>query len=149
MRHALAHKLEVITTSKKWKCTASDSTNAATIPSSWKSATFDDSSWEVATSYGRNSDVDNYWQTHMGRAVDGVASDAHWIWTSDGTGHNDIFCRTVSAHVPQDCAVAARRYFSDYPEARSDNQNAWDSFQTRGKWEGKIWHSELYVVSLC
>lgn len=27
--------------------------------------------------------------------------------------------------------------------ATADNMNAWDSFQNRGKWQGKLWHSEL------
>eukprot|EP01050_Picozoa_sp_SAG11_P027518 SAG11_NODE_7003_length_1210_cov_1.990099_1_plen_153_part_10 len=84
--------------------------HAGAIPSDWKSATFDDSTWEIPTVYGRNSDPDNYWQQHMGRAVDGIAPNAQWIWTSDGTGHNDIFCRTTSNHQPKDCAAAANRY---------------------------------------
>jgi hypothetical protein len=49
----------------------------------------------------------------------------------------------VSNHKPQDCASASRRYFEDYPESKNENQNAWDSFTTRGQWQGKIWHGEL------
>ena len=38
-----------------------------------------------------------------------VYMDAHWIWTSDNAGHDDIFCRLVSDHKPVNCKDAADR----------------------------------------
>ena len=72
--------------------------------------------------------------------------DRRWIWTEDAVTHDSVFCRYVSDHKPIDCGSAAGRYRNDYPEAviSSDSPDAWDSYQHKGKWEGKIWHSELY-----
>ena len=30
---------------------------------------------------------------------DGISMDAHWIWTSDGAGHDDIYCISVRTEV--------------------------------------------------
>ena len=109
----------------------------------WNAVDFDDGAWQPATEYGRNDDVANYWQTHMKRPVDEVSEDARWIWTEDAVTHDSVFCRYVSDHKPIDCGSAASRYRNDYPEAVADSPDAWDAYQHKGKWEDKIWHSEL------
>ena len=44
--------------------------------------------------------------------------DAHWIWTSDGSGHDDIYCRLIKTHEPINCRPAADRYWSDYGDVQ-------------------------------
>ena len=88
---------------------AADMLNGATPPAEWNSPSFNDGAWEVPTDFGSNGDAGNYWQQHMQRPVEEISNEAHWIWTSDGTGHNDDFCRLVSNHKPQDCSTAAHR----------------------------------------
>ena len=97
------HCGEVIRTNTKWKCTASDLQNAAPVPPQFMDPNFDDSTWQVATSYGKNGDSSNYWYHWMERPVDEIGPGATWIWTSDGredpqhpgSSHNDVFCRYV------------------------------------------------------
>jgi hypothetical protein len=105
------HCGEVIRTSTRWKCIASDLQNGAPPPPDWASPTFDDSTWQVATSYGQNDDSGNYWYTNMARPADEIGPGARWIWTTDGTvdpmhpgaGHDDVFCRFVSNHDVTNC----------------------------------------------
>ena len=91
----------MIRTNTRWKCTASDLRNGAPPPPQWMQPDFDDSGWQVATSYGRNGDEGNYWFTNMQRPADEIGPGALWIWTSDGSedpmhpgsAHDDVFCR--------------------------------------------------------
>ena len=95
------HCGEIVRTNTKWKCTASDLPNGTPPPPEFMYPTFDDSTWQTATSYGTNGASDNYWYVNMGRAADEIGAEAKWIWTSDGTedpmhpgsAHNDVFCR--------------------------------------------------------
>ena len=151
------HCGEIIRTSTRWKCIASDLQNGAPPPPEWMQPTFDDSAWQVATSYGRNGDSGNYWYTHMERPADEIGPGAQWIWTSDGSedpmhpgsAHNDVFCRYVSNHDAINCKAAADRYKSDYPRhaCRSDYGHAscdpFAHFKESGELMGRIWHSEL------
>ena len=147
---------EVIRTNTRWKCIASDLQNGAPPPPQWMQPTFDDSAWQVATSYGRNGDESNYWFTHMERPADEIGPGAQWIWTSDGTdassyqtpgsAHDDVFCRYVSRHEVINCKAAAIRYQSDYGTSgceRDVNCDSFTHFRERGKLMGRIWHSEL------
>ena len=146
--------IAVIRTNTRWKCTASDLRNGAPPPPQWMQPDFDDSGWQVATSYGRNGDEGNYWFTHMQRPADEIGPGALWIWTSDGSedpmhpgsAHDDVFCRYVSRHEVVNCKAAADRYHADYPRhgCRGDRTcDPFAHFKESGQLAGRVWHSEL------
>ena len=140
---AITHCGEVITTNKRWRCSAADMNGniagANSISPAWKSVAFDDSTWEIPGVLG-SEDV-SPWGLHD------TYEAAKWIWTSDNEGHDDIFCRMVSDHKPVNCRDAADRYEQDYPEIMQQSEAARmtpvNHFKTFGREEGRIWHSEI------
>lgn len=131
----ITHCGEVITTGARWKCTASDMPGLTqAIVAQWKSADFDDSTWEIAGEFGVPSSAPD-------------ATAGQWMWTIDQTNHNDVFCRIVSKHQPVNCKDAADRYEQDYPEILSQRDASklapYAHFNQFGRLEGRIWHSEL------
>ena len=84
--------------------------HGAAPPSGWEGANFDDSAWPQATTFGQNAQQDGepnvpIWRRVKGSPIPDIADDAHWIWTPDNDGHNDIFCRVtvVEATGAQSC----------------------------------------------
>ena len=137
----ITHCGETFHTNHRWKCTAVNTPHMTVPPEQWNEASFDDSLWEEATNLGRNGQ--GVWADVKGGANDGISSDARWIWTSDNDGHNDIYCRFTTDHSPVNCRAAAVRYFNDYGDVAQNNFPAWEHYQNSGRWEGRIWHSEL------
>lgn len=99
------HCGETIRTSTAWKCHQFGDAGA---PDGWKTADFDDSAWPDAGDVGDNG-VEPW-----GHRVD-ISGEAHWIWTQDSRGHDQIYCRYVSQHHHLDCPAAQARYWTDYP----------------------------------
>ena len=73
-----------IVTDSSWRCTN-------TLEINYAGTTFVETPgvWEDASSFGVN-DGDSPW-----RSVDRVKSFAHWIWTSDNTKFETVYCRLV------------------------------------------------------
>ena len=150
----IQHCGETINTNTHWKCTASDLAGKTPQLSGWNQVGYDDSTWQLATDYGSNTDTNNYWYHHTKKPALHIAPEAHWIWTTDGkehisqktrqqhpgSTHNDVYCRLVSNHKDVNCKAAADRYSSDYNVKITD---AWQHFRDKGKYMGRDWHSEL------
>lgn len=136
---------------ESWRCTAANMPGGSAPPEAWNEPNFDDSTWEIATDFGPNGA--NPWGAVKSGGVaghdpsseteDGISMDAHWIWTSDGAGHDDIYCRLVKTHEPINCRPAAERYWSDYSDVQYANYPAWEHYLDYGRWESRVWHSEL------
>ena len=146
------HCNEVITTNQRWKCVAVDDVGGSpTYGTIWNSVGFDDSSWEPATNHGQVDQDNNHWNTYTLAQTppyrvprDAVAPNAHWIWTADVEGHDDVYCRYESHHTFTNCNPAANRYLADYGDSMNPRDSAaWDHFNDYGKFEGKVWHNEL------
>ncbi len=146
---SIQHCNEVIITNQAWKCVANDVANGYAVPANWNQVGYDDSNWEKAKNYGRANSDDNPWgeytTTHGVPHVphDAVSPNANWIWTSEATDHDDVYCRYESMHTFKNCKQAADRYLHDYPFVSDDQHSAWYHFNTWGKGFGRVWHSEL------
>ena len=146
---SIEHCNEVIVTNQAWKCVANDVANGYPVPANWNVVGYDDSSWEKAKNYGRANSNNNPWGeyttshnvAHVPR--DAVSPNANWIWTSEATDHDDVYCRYESMHTFKNCRQAANRYLQDYPFVSDDEHSAWYHFNTWGKGAGRVWHSEL------
>ena len=146
---SITHCNEVITTMQSWKCVANDVANGFPVPQNWNAVGYDDSFWERAKNYGGANSNNNPWNAytqanglpHVPR--DAVSNRAQWIWTSEATDHDDVYCRYESQHTFKNCKQAADRYLRDYPFVSEDEHSAWFHFNTWGKGFGRIWHSEL------
>ena len=119
---------EIQTIPTRWRCSTE-------CPDGWELLNFDDSSWEYAVDAGING-VDPWGPTD-------VSPDAHWIWTQDTSNDDRACCRYVSDHAPVNCPAARTRYTNDYVDISIANTPPWTHYQTVGRSEGRIWHSEL------
>ena len=72
-----------------WKCKYFDSI----VPANWMNYDYDDSGWEMAVSYGLNSQNNSYQIFEHER--DGIHLNAEWLWTSVNSNPN-IYCRKKS-----------------------------------------------------
>ena len=149
---SITHCNEVIVTKSEWKCAATDQANGGYAPpAEWNAVGYDDSAWQKAKLYGRATSHNNHWNTYTEAQSppyhvpeDAVSPRAAWIWTDEADLHDDVYCRYESFHTFKNCGDAAHRYDQDYPTVRTDiGTSAWEHFNTLGKDEGNIWHSEL------
>ena len=69
---------------------------STTLETDWEIAGFDDSGWDQATTYG------TYGAWPWGKNVEGFPTDssAHWIWTDDYVGDNEVYLRHVVGTPP-------------------------------------------------
>lgn len=89
---------ELILTDKNWRYSENG----------YNSLDFNDTGWDwhVVTEYGNNGDEENIWTKVKGSAVEGISTDAQWIWSennfADGTQQN-LFIRVdvTTAPVPE------------------------------------------------
>ena len=151
------HCDEMILTSNAWKCLprcAEGATGLGTVgctdTAAWNNPdgdAFDDWWWTPAATAGDNG-VGPWGHRPQ------ISGEAHWIWSADPDEHNEVRCRYESSHQPIDCPAAQSRYWQDYNDvaaadvaaadiAGSIGMEAWDHFNSYGKHEGRIWHSEL------
>ena len=138
---SINHCGESILTGNHWKCEQFGDDGP---PAGWKSAGFDDSSWNNAGVTGGNG------AAPWGLRPD-ISVESQWIWTADPLGHEHVYCRYLSHHVHLDCPAAQARYWQDYRDVAAYDggyestvgMEAWDHYQQYGQNEGRIWHSEL------
>ena len=146
---SIDHCGELIVTHNNWKCEQFGDDGP---PAGWKSATFDDSTWNNAGIAGGNG------AAPWGFRAD-VSGESQWIWTADPNGHDHVYCRYLSHHVPLNCPAAQARYWQDYRDVSADHNpahsaggsdhstalgtNAFDHYSNYGRQEGRIWHNEL------
>ena len=96
-----------VTKASEWRC--KDFTNSP-VPANWMNVDFDDSTWEVATSYGKNKDT-NVWMQVGKKARPGIPGDAEWIWSNNNENHHKVYCRSkldlvpTTVYVPYDVDV--------------------------------------------
>lgn len=90
-----------VTKPSEWRCSTKESTG-------WNKNNFDDSSWTMPVSYGRNQD-NNVWRSVGGGSRPNIPADAEWLWTSDNNNHNRVYCRYFPsiAQAPVASPVAA------------------------------------------
>jgi hypothetical protein len=121
----------------RWKCSTK-------CPNGWEGLNFDDSAWSTAVDAGING-------VQPWGATD-VSPDSHWIWTAATTkGKNGQWseqpdracCRYRSTHQPINCNAARKKYTQDYVDVNAANANAYSSYMSVGRPQGRIWHSEL------
>jgi len=148
---SIQHCNEVVVTNQAWRCYATDMANGGTPPpADWNEPGFDDSAWERATVYGTANGHNNHW--NQDEDVDGhvpadaVDDSAKWIWTMEIESHDDVYCRYVNRHEFKDCNNAAQRYLHDYPDVAQSPYAPFTHFMEHGKYEDRIWHSELCVA---
>ena len=80
----------------QWRCKEYNSGN---VPKNWNQVGFNDKSWPVAKSYGRNNQ-NNVWM-RVGRSKrPNIPNTAEWFWTKDYNNHNRVFCR-LTLHKPK------------------------------------------------
>ena len=101
---SINHCGEYILTGNHWKCEQYGDDGP---PTGWKSATFDDDSWNNAQPIGGNG------ASPWGLRPD-ISPEAKWIWTADPLGHEHVYCRHLSQHIHLDCPAAQARYWQDY-----------------------------------
>ena len=77
----------LITKPEDWKC---EDYTKTPIPNNWFNYDFDDSKWNFAKSYGKNTD-NNTWQINE-EPRQYISYDAQWLWTNN-PNDNVIICR--------------------------------------------------------
>ena len=85
-----------------WRCWLAPE-HGAQPPAGWEQKNFDDSSWPIATDFGRNDDDNTHWAQHIpvpagstgGHVKPGITDEAQWIWSPENDQQNDVFCRGV------------------------------------------------------
>lgn len=66
-----------------WRCKDFNKT----APIGWNNINFNDTTWPVAVSYGKNNNL-NVWKQRPS-----IAENAEWLWTNDNKKHDTVFCR--------------------------------------------------------
>ena len=74
-----------ITKPSEWKCSTQKSDN-------WNKNEFDDSQWNIATSYGKNNG-NNIWMSVGNGPRPNIPDNAEWLWTNNNNNHDRIYCR--------------------------------------------------------
>jgi len=104
--------------------------------------TFDDWWWTDAADAGDNGALP------WGHRPD-VSGEAHWIWSADADGHDEVRCRYETSHTVLNCPAAQSRYWEDNNDvaaadvtsastAGSIGMEAYTHFMAYGKNEGRI-----------
>jgi hypothetical protein len=145
---SISHCGENHPTNQKWKCSA-DSMVGQDL--SWTQAGFDDSNWSPATDYGANGAWGPWTRGRNGKAISQVSPVARWIWTTNYSEVNHVFCRLESRHQSADCQQARTQYWNDYPDVAADGNfngrdGAYEHYVEHGRQERRVWHSELCEV---
>ena len=75
---------------KEWKCKDFSKTVEKTPPANWFSYDYDDSGWDISTSYGANYQNNSFQMFESPR--DFISLNAEWLWTKNNADAN-IYCR--------------------------------------------------------
>ena len=75
---------------KEWKCKDFSKTTEKTPPANWFTYDYDDSGWDISTSYGANYQNNSFQIFESPR--DFISLNAEWLWTKDNADAN-IYCR--------------------------------------------------------
>ena len=75
---------------KEWKCKDFSKTVDKSPPANWFTYEYDDSGWDVSTSYGANYQNNSYQIFENPREF--ISLNAEWLWTKDNSDAN-IYCR--------------------------------------------------------
>uniref|UniRef100_A0A6C0EVL2 Uncharacterized protein n=1 Tax=viral metagenome TaxID=1070528 RepID=A0A6C0EVL2_9ZZZZ len=75
---------------KEWKCKDFSKTVDKSPPANWFTYEYDDSGWDVSTSYGANYQNNSYQIFENPR--ESISLNAEWLWTKDNSDAN-IYCR--------------------------------------------------------
>jgi hypothetical protein len=74
-----------VTKPNNWRCSLKETKG-------WNMNVFDDSTWFVPKSYGRNQDS-NVWRSVSGGSRPNIPGNAEWLWSNDYENHNRLYCR--------------------------------------------------------
>ncbi len=81
---------------REWRCKDFSKTANKVAPENWFADDYDDSSWEMAASYGANYQNNSFQIFENPR--DSINLNAEWLWTKDNTVAN-VYCRKKNGHV--------------------------------------------------
>jgi deleted-in-malignant-brain-tumors protein 1 len=75
---------------KEWRCKDFSKTIEKSPPANWFAYDYDDSGWDISTSYGANYQNNSYQIFESPRQY--ISLNAEWLWTKDNSDAN-IYCR--------------------------------------------------------
>ena len=81
---------------EEWRCKDFSKTANKVAPENWFAVDYDDSSWDMAASYGANYQNNSFQIFENPR--DSISLNAEWLWTEDNAASN-IYCRKKNEHV--------------------------------------------------
>ena len=81
---------------EEWRCKDFSKTANKVAPENWFAVDYDDSSWDMAASYGANYQNNSFQIFENPR--DSVNLNAEWLWTHDNAA-TSIYCRKKNEHV--------------------------------------------------
>jgi hypothetical protein len=80
----------------EWRCKDFSKTANKVAPENWFAFEYDDSSWEMAASYGANYQNNSFQIFENPR--DAISLNAEWLWTKDNAVAN-VYCRKKNGNV--------------------------------------------------
>ena len=80
----------------EWRCNDFSKTANKVAPENWFADDYDDSSWEMAASYGANYQNNSFQIFENPR--DSINLNAEWLWTKDNTVAN-VYCRKKNGNI--------------------------------------------------
>jgi hypothetical protein len=80
----------------EWRCKDFSKTANKVAPENWFTYDYDDSSWEMAASYGANYQNNSFQIFENPR--DSINLNAEWLWTKDNTVAN-VYCRKKNGNI--------------------------------------------------
>jgi len=81
---------------EEWRCKDFSKTANKVAPENWFAFEYDDSSWEMAASYGANYQNNSFQIFENPR--DAISLNAEWLWTKDNAVAN-VYCRKKNGNV--------------------------------------------------
>ena len=81
---------------QEWRCKDFSKTVNKVAPENWFTYDYDDSSWEMAASYGANYQNNSFQIFENPR--DSINLNAEWLWTKDNTVAN-VYCRKKNGNI--------------------------------------------------
>ena len=81
---------------EEWRCKDFSKTTNKVAPENWFAVDYDDSSWDMAASYGANYQNNSFQIFENPR--ESVNLNAEWLWTHDNAA-TSIYCRKKNEHV--------------------------------------------------
>jgi hypothetical protein len=81
---------------EEWRCKDFSNTVEKTPPANWFADDYDDSSWEMAASFGSNYQNNSFQIFENPR--DSISLNAEWLWTKDNTVTN-VYCRKKNGNI--------------------------------------------------